>query len=85
MDGRVAPILGLQVCTKLGLVVQTVTKTICGLCGSRNYCIGRRATDVQSGNAGPKLHWLVQEKSGFPARPRERCFLEENKAHDGDI
>ena len=41
--------------------------------------------DVKTGNAGPKLHWLVWEKSGFPALPCERYFLAENKGHDGDI
>ena len=31
-----------------------------GVCGSRNYRgFGRRATDVKTGNAGPKLHWLA--------------------------
>ena len=57
-----------------------------GSCGSRNYRrIGLRATDVKNGNAGPKLHWLVWEKSSFPALPRERYFLAENNSHDGNI
>ena len=31
-----------------------------GVCGSRNSRrIGRRATDVKNGNAGPKLHWRL--------------------------
>ena len=57
-----------------------------GICGSRNYRrFGRRATAVKTGNAGPKLHWLVWEKSGFLALPSERYILAENKAHVGDI
>ena len=44
-----------------------------GSCGSRNYRrIGRRATDLKNGNAGPKLHWLVWEESGFSALPSDR-------------
>ena len=55
-----------------------------GVCGSRKYRrIGRRATDVENGNAGPKLHCRLWEKSGFPALPRERDFLADNKGHDG--
>ena len=46
-----------------------------GVCGSQNYHrFGHRAMDVKTGNAGPKLHRLVWEKSGFPARPCERYF-----------
>ena len=57
-----------------------------GICGSRNYRrFGRRATDVKKGNAGPKLHWLVWEKGGFPALPCERCFLEDTKGQNGNI
>ena len=40
---------------------------------------------MKNENAGPKLHWLVWGESGFPARPRAQCFLEENKKHGGDI
>ena len=58
---------------------------IYGGCGSRNYRrFGRRATDVKNGNAGPKLHWLVWEKSGFLALARKLDFLVENKVHDGN-
>ena len=57
-----------------------------GSCGSRKYSrIGRHATDVKNGNAGPKLHWLVWQESGFPALPCERYFLGDNKGHDGHI
>ena len=57
-----------------------------GGCGSRNYRrFGRRATDMKNGNAGPKLHWLVWEKSSFPALPCEQYFLAENKGLVGDI
>ena len=57
-----------------------------GVCGSRNYRrFGRRATDVKTGNAGPKLHWLVWEESGIPALAGEGYFLAENKGHGGDI
>ena len=55
-----------------------------GRCESRNYCrIGRHATDVKNGNAGPKLHWRLWEKSGFPALAGERYFLAYFKAYDG--
>ena len=55
-----------------------------GSCGSRKYRrFGRRAADVKNGNAGPKLHWLVWERSGFPALPCEWYFLAENNGHDG--
>ena len=41
-----------------------------GLCGSRYYrWFGLRATAVENGNAGPKLHWLVWEESVFSALP----------------
>ena len=57
-----------------------------GICGSRNYRrFGRRAADVKTENAGPRLHWLVWEKSGFLAFPCERYFLAENNGHDGDL
>ena len=39
----------------------------------------------KTGNAGPKLHCLVWEKSGFSALLCELYFLAENKSHDGDI
>ena len=58
---------------------------IYGLCGSRNYRkIGRRATNVKNGNAGPKLHWRLWEKGRFPALADELYFLADNKGHDGD-
>ena len=44
-----------------------------------------RATDLKTGNAGPRLHWHLWEKSGFPALPRERYLLAINKGHDGEI
>ena len=57
---------------------------IYGSCGSRNYRrIGRRATDMKNGNAGPKLHWLVWEESGFSALARKWYFLLQNKCHGG--
>ena len=40
---------------------------------------------MKHGNAGPKLHWLVWEKSGFPALAGERYFLAYHKAYGGDI
>ena len=53
-----------------------------GVCGSQNYRrLGRRATDVKTGNAGPKLHWRLWEKSGFPALAHKRYFLVENEGH----
>ena len=53
-----------------------------GVCGSQNDCrIGRRATEVRNANAGPKLHWRLLEKSGFPALPGEPYFLADNKGH----
>ena len=56
-----------------------------GGCGSRNHRrFGRRATDVKNGNAGPKLHWLVWEKSGFLALASKLDFLVENKVHEGN-
>ena len=59
-------------------------QSLYGVCGSRNYHrIGRRASDVNNANAGPKLHWGLWEKSGFPALPRERDFLADNKGNDG--
>ena len=47
--------------------------------------IGRRATDVKNGNAGPKLHWRLWEKGCFPDLAGERYFSEENEGHGGDI
>ena len=57
-----------------------------GICGSRNYrrC-GRRAADVKNGNAGPKLHWRLWQKCGFPAFGRKWSFIEDNKVHGGSI
>ena len=46
----------------------TGTWHLYGICGSRNYRrVGRRATEGKNGNAGPKLHWRLWEKKGFPA------------------
>ena len=43
-----------------------------GICGLQNpRGSSRRATDVKTGNAGPKLHLSLWEESGFPALPRE--------------
>ena len=43
-----------------------MTLPVYGICGSRNYRrFGRRATDVKKGNAGPKLHWCLWDKSGL--------------------
>ena len=40
---------------------------------------------VKKGNAGPKLHGSLWEKSGFLALACKRYFLVENKRHDGSI
>ena len=57
-----------------------------GLCGSRNSRrFGRRATDLKNGNAGPKKHWRLWEKSDFSAITRVRYFLADNKRYDGNI
>ena len=47
--------------------------------------IGRRATDVNNRNAGPKLHWRLWEKGRLSALAVEQYFSEENKGHEGDI
>ena len=40
--------------------------SVYGICGSRNSRrIGRRATDLKNGNAGPKLHWSLWENAVF--------------------
>ena len=41
--------------------------------------------DGKNGNAGPKLHLGLWEKSGFPALTCESYFLADNKGHNGDI
>ena len=57
-----------------------------GVCGSRNYRrFGRRATDVKTANAGPKLHWRLWEKSAFPALTLDPYFSANNNEHDGNI
>ena len=72
--------------TGIAVVIAQPAYSVYGVCGSRNTRrFGRRATDVTNGNAGPKLHWLVWEKSGFPALARKLYFLVENKGHDGGI
>ena len=38
---------------------------------------------MKTGNAGPKLHWNLREKRGFPALPHERYVLAYNRSHDG--
>ena len=40
---------------------------------------------MKIGNAGPKFHWRLWEKSGFPALRRDLYFLTENKGHIGEI
>ena len=56
-----------------------------GLCGSGNSRRSvRRATDVKNGNAGPKLHWSLWEKSVFPALTRDPFLLVNNNGHNGD-
>ena len=53
-----------------------------GVSGYRNYCrFCSRATDVKKGNAviaGPKLHWSLWEKSGFPALTLDPFILANN-------
>ena len=72
-----------QVLCYITFVYNTI---IYGVCGSQNSCrFGRRATYGKNGNAGPKLHWLVWEKSRFPAFARKLFSLVENKGHDGII
>ena len=59
----------------LNLAIVGEAGTLYGLCGSRNSRRSvRRATDVKNGNAGPKLHWSLWEKSGFPALTRDPFF-----------
>ena len=41
--------------------------------------------DVKTGNAGPKLHWCLLEKSGSPALTLDLYFLANNNGHNGDI
>ena len=65
--------------------VVTIVLYVYGLCGSRNSRRSvRRAKDVKNGNAGPKLHWSLWEKSGFPALTRDPFFLANNNGHNGD-
>ena len=47
--------------------------------------VDRRATGVKNGNVGPKLHWRLWRKSGFPALPCERYVLPDIKGHGGNI
>ena len=56
------------------------------ICGSgKSSQFGRRATDVKTGNAGPKLHWLLWQKSCFPALTRVRYLIADIKGHGGDL
>ena len=57
-----------------------------GVCGSgKSRQFGRRVTDVKTGNAVPKLHWSLWEKSGLLDLAWERYFLADNNGHDGGI
>ena len=40
---------------------------------------------MKNGNAGPKLHCHLWQKSSFPALARKWHFLVENKEHDGGV
>ena len=56
-----------------------MSQNLYGLCGSRNSRrFGRRATDLKNGNAGPKLHWRLWERSGFSALPSGRAYSGKN-------
>ena len=72
--------------TGISAVIVQPAYSVYGSCGSRKYVrMGHRATDVKNGNAGPKLHWRLWERSGFPALTDEPYFLAENKGHYGEI
>ena len=47
--------------------------------------MGRRATDVKNGNAGPKLHWPVWEESGFSPLPSDRDISAKNYYPHGRV
>ena len=72
--------------TGIPVLIAQPACSVYGVRGSPNSRrFGRRATDVKNGNAGPKLHWLLWEKSVFPALHCEQYFLAENKCHDREI
>ena len=86
LSGTSISVFHVRSATAESAVISRPAYSLYGICGSRNYRrFGRRATDVKTGNAGPKLHWLVWERISFLALPLDTYFLAENKGHDGDI